>query len=1201
MTRGGHFYAVWDEEAGYWSQDEMAVARIIDEDLQRRADEYERLTGEAVKVRRMQDFANNQWSTYKRYISQLGDSFVALDSELTFANTHISRESYASKRLPYNLEPGSWSAWDELVGLLYSPEERQKIEWAIGAVVAGKAKHIQKFLVLYGPAGTGKSTIINILEMLFPGYTATFDAGALGDRSDSFATEVFRSNPLVAYQHDGDLSRIQDNARLNSVISHEPMVINQKFRSTYSDRVNAMLFVGSNKPVKISDARSGVIRRLIDVQPTGRKFTPDKYASLMSRIKYELGATAWHCREIFEELGPNAYDSYTPTEMIFRTNTIYNFVHTYMDELSQPYVPMSKAYILYTRYCEENGFTRRIPRFELRDELKDYYEQYHPRYYADGSQHRSVFVGLRIPGGDVELVGNAPIDLVEGPSVIDDILRDQPAQYALPSGVPSTRWDAVSSRLSDLDTSKLHYVLVPHNHIVIDFDLKDGGRKSLEKNLAAAGNFPPTYTELSKSGSGVHLHYIYEGDPESLSTIFSEGIEVKTLLGKSSLRRKLTKHNNLPISSLASGALPLKKENRMTEGRTVSSEKALRELITRVLNREFHQNTAPNIAFINTILDESYSSGLVYDVTDMKGRIMVYAASSTNQAAKCIKTVKSMRFASATSESVVNEHDEIVFFDVEVFPNLFVVCSKSRGVDSVTKLINPTPDEIEELCRFKLVGFNNRRYDNHILYARWMGYDNAALYRLSQRIISGEPNALFASAYGISYTDIYDFSSKKQGLKKFQIELGLVHNELDHPWDQPVPDELVETVVAYCANDVRTTEQVFESRIADFNARHILSDLSGLPVNDTTQKHTARIIFGDDRNPQAKFLYSDLSKEFPGYEYSGGKSTYRGEEPGEGGYVYSEPGYYENVAVLDVASMHPTSIVQLGLFGEYTPNFDALKEARLAIKHGELDRAKGLLNGKLAPYLESQESIKGLAYALKIVINIVYGLTCAKFDNPFRDIRNTDNIVAKRGALFMIDLKYAVQAEGYTVCHIKTDSIKIPDADEYILDFVREFGAKYGYTFEHETTYDKMCLVNDAVYIANCNGKWSAVGAQFQHPYIFKKLFSKEPITYSDMHETKSVSQGVIRLEREGDYSIFIGKTGVFVPVVPDAMGGTLYRCKDDKRYLVQGTKGYSWLESAKASEDLVDLRYFESLCEDAQKSISMFTNFEEFSCSTYR
>ena len=66
----------------------------------------------------------------------------------------------------------------------------------------------------------------------------------------------------------------------------------------------------------------------------------------------------------------------------------------------------------------------------------------------------------------------------------------------------------------------------------------------------------------------------------------------------------------------------------------------------------------------------------------------------------------------------------------------------------------------------------------------------------------------------------------------------------------------------------------------------------------------------------------------------------------------------------------------------------------------------------------------------------------------------------------MIDLKRAVQEKGFTVAHIKTDSIKIPNATPDIIQFVQDFGKQYGYNFEHESTYAKMCLVNDAVYIA---------------------------------------------------------------------------------------------------------------------------------------
>lgn len=354
---------------------------------------------------------------------------------------------------------------------------------------------------------------------------------------------------------------------------------------------------------------------------------------------------------------------------------------------------------------------------------------------------------------------------------------------------------------------------------------------------------------------------------------------------------------------------------------------------------------------------------------------------------------------------------------------------------------------------------------------------------------------------------------------------------------------------------------------------------------------------------------------FPGYTFDFNTSTYRNEVVGEGGYVYAEPGIYTNVALLDVASQHPTSIGLLNLFGPYTNNFLALKEARLAIKNGDFERArsKEILGGRLAPFLEGAEDDKAgaeaLSYALKIVINIVYGLTSASFDNPFRDIRNKDNIVAKRGALFMIDLKHAVQEKGFTVAHIKTDSIKIPNATPEIIEFVTEFGKKYGYDFEHETTYDKFCLVNDAVYIARAGEKWTAVGAQFQHPYVFKTLFTNEPIGFDDLCEVKNVTQGTMYLDFEGVEDVkdmvHVGRTGAFVPVL-DA-GGTLWRIKRDdetgeyRKYAVTGTKGYRWMEREAArtreqlSELFVDMTYFESHADAARKAIEAFGSFEEF------
>lgn len=866
MIRGGDFYAIWVEERGLWSTDEQDALSIIDKYLDKYAEENKGKFEGHVRIMHMWDAESGMIDTWHKYCQkQMRDSFHQLDDKLIFSNTKVSKKDYSSKRLPYPLEKGNISAWDKLISTLYSPEERHKIEWSIGAIVTGDSKHIQKFMVFYGSAGTGKSTILNVIQKLFEGYYSVFDARALGSSSNSFALESFKTNPLVAIQHDGDLSRIEDNTRLNSLVSHELMTVNEKFKAAYSNRFNAFLYMGTNKPVKITDAKSGLIRRLIDVTPSGNKLTKREYDDVTKRIDFELGAIAKYCEDIYRK-DPGAYDDYVPVSMLGASNDFYNFVlDSYFTFKEQEDVPLKSAWELYKTYCDEANvpypFSKRI----FKEELKNYFRDYKDRYTKNDTRMRSVYIGFRadkFEDEEKEEVQTPKIKLIEfnyTESIFDKDCGKYPAQYATSKGTPSKKWDNVTTTLDDINTKELHYVKVPENHIVIDFDIPDeNGEKSLERNVEEASKWPSTYAEFSKSGKGVHLHYIYTGDPKKLSAIYADHIEVKVYSGKSSLRRKLTKCNNLPIATISSG-LPLKGEDKVVNFEAIKTEKGIRTLIKKNLKKEIHPGTKPSIDFIYKILDDAYKSDLNYDVSDMKPAVLSFAASSTHQADYCIKLVNKMQFKSKEPSLPVGSRpeDQIVFYDIEIFPNLFLVNWKYDGEDKpVVRMINPKPAEIEELIKYKLVGFNCRRYDNHMLYARLMGYNNQQLFNLSQKIIN-EGKGFFGEAYNISYTDVYDFAAKKQSLKKWEIELGIHHQELGLPWDKPVPEELWTQVAEYCDNDVIATEAVFHKLKGDFTAREILADLAGMSVNDTTNTLTTRIIFGKERHPN--LVYTDLA------------------------------------------------------------------------------------------------------------------------------------------------------------------------------------------------------------------------------------------------------------------------------------------------------------------------------------------------------
>lgn len=1317
MIRGGDFYAVWVEERGLWSTDEQDAIHLIDNEIRKAAKEQ----GNWAML--MEDAESGVIDSWHKYCQkQMRDSFHMLDEKLIFSNTPTNKKDYASKRLSYPLEEGSTEAYDKLMSTLYSPEEREKIEWAIGAIVCGASKKLQKFLVLYGAAGTGKSTVLNIIQQLFEGYYSVFDAKALGSSSNAFALEAFKSNPLVAIQHDGDLSRIEDNTRLNSLVSHELMTVNEKFKSTYANRFKCFLFMGTNKPVKITDAKSGLIRRLIDVSPSGNKLSQKEYRQATKQIEFELGAIAYHCQEVYLS-NPNKYDDYIPVAMLGASNDFYNFVvDSYTVFKKEDGVTLKAAWAMYNTYCEEAKVGYPYSQRAFKEELKNYFRDYSERFnLGDGSRVRSYYSGFRTEKFEDRVLADIPepasrlIEFKEQKSIFDEVCSNCPAQYATTKETPSKKWDNVTTTLESIDTSKLHYVKVPENHIVIDFDIPDEtGKKSFELNLREASKWPATYAELSKSGKGIHLHYIYTGDPSKLSRIYDDHIEVKVFTGKSSLRRMLTKCNDHEIASISSG-LPLKGDKSVVNFEGVKSEKGLRTKIKRNLNKEYHSATKPSVDFIYKDLVDAYNSGMKYDVTDLRNDILVFAAKSTHQADYCIKLVNKMPFKSEEpSDTVKNDDQPLVFYDVEVFPNLFLVNWKIEGPDrAVVRMINPEPSEIEELLKYRLVGFNCRRYDNHILYARFIGYTNEQLYTLSQRIINGSSNCFFGEAYNISYTDVYDFSTEKKSLKKWEIELGIHHQELGLPWDQPVPEELWTKVAEYCDNDVIATEAVFNARKGDFVARQIQVDLvrllhgiDNMSVNDTTNSLSGKIIFGKERKPQSVFNYRDLSLPvpyteygrykdlfgadyvfhvfdkdglptyeiydgkralpdgysilpfFPRYIFDHGRSIWTDnddlaaiarankekaftlamadktgnsyQEIGEGGRVFARPNMYGNVWDGDISSQHPHSAIAEVLFGPvFTKRFEEIVEARVDIKHKDFESAGKRLGGALKPYL-TEELAAPLAQALKIVINSIYGLTSASFDNLFRDTRNKDNIVAKRGALFMTLLKGEVEKRGFTVAHIKTDSIKIPDATPDIQEFVIRFGKEFGYMFETEANFEKFCLVNNAVYIAKFKdgkhaGEWTATGAQFAVPYVFKKLFSKEEITFADMCETKSVTSALyldmnedladvsdLEAERDriakkykngfGEYESyhyegaelekyekawaryeelteqinnsishdyrFIGKVGQFCPIKPGCGGGLLLREAIDKKTgrkgysAATGTIGYRWMES---------------------------------------
>ena len=1276
MIKGRRFFAFWNPDKNTWSMDIDDLIELIDSEVINYCKEHSE-EDTAYKPMLMRYADSGVIDAFNKYVEkQMHDNYRTLDSKLIFADQTPKREDYSTMSLDYSMSKCDILSYTELMETLYDPEELKKLEWAVGCVISGDSTLVQKMIVLSGPQGSGKSTFIKIVRMLFQKYCGTIDLKSIVNGRSDFALESIASNPLVAVTDEADLSKCVDNTLLNSLVAHEPLTVNKKYTSLYTQSFQTFIFSASNYDVKITDSQSGMIRRLIDVEPSGRKLPFDRYQELMKAIKFELGGIAHHCLQVYNH-NKTKYDDYVPVRMLRNTNYVYAFLEENAYNLfseSQD-ARLQDIWIAYQAYVEMAKLQYPHNRTELRKELRPYFDESFNEYIIPetGKRCYGYFKGFKFEkfgltnpfesdeedSIDIQVeTKDLPdwLKLTSTDSIFDEEMADMPAQYATDEGIPKYKWINCKTTLKDIQSDKTHYVKVPLQLIVIDFDIpNESGEKDANLCLNAAKQFPQTYAEYSKSGKGLHLHYWYDGDVEKLSRIFDNNIEVKIFNGNAPLRRRLSYCNNLDIAHLNSG-LPLKGDDvKLIDTKFVWDDKKLHTFIKRALRKEHHGKTSPEVQFIYSELQKAYDSGVKYDCTDLRSKVLAFANGSTNSAEKCIKLVKDMKWkcklfeeeeTQIITENYITQADDrpIAFFDIEIFPNLFVVCYMLDDSDVVNAIVNPEPSQIEWLVNsFRLIGFNNLNYDNHMLYASIMGYSVEGLYNLSNRIISGDKTAKFSEAYNLSYTDIYDFSNTKQSLKKFEIAMGMHHLELGLPWDEPVDKRLWDKVVAYCKWDVLATKKTFYYLEDDWNARRVLAELSGLTVNHSTNAHTMQIIFGNDKNPQSEFVYTDLSEIFPGYEFKDGKSYYMGVEVGEGGYAKGEPGIWLNAFLDDITSMHPHSAKALNIFGErYTKRYFSLVDTRVYIKHGEEEKARAMFDGLIGKIADKLGiPLKKLSKALKVPINAVYGLTAAKFPNRCRDPRNVDNIVAKRGALFMITLVTKIREKGYDVAHIKTDSIKVPDATHELQEFIFDFARKYGYEFEHEATYERMCLVNDAVYIAKYEDgeheyelstgekiltPWTATGTQFAVPYVFKTLFANVPINFDDCCEIKSSRTGPIYLDMnedlpdvselekeykklvkkgcseeelhklENDISkghnyVFIGNVGQFTPVKQGRGGGVLVCKRGDKYVNVTGSIGYRWLESEIAREngglDVVDTGYYRRLCDEAIKTIN--------------
>lgn len=355
----------------------------------------------------------------------------------------------------------------------------------------------------------------------------------------------------------------------------------------------------------------------------------------------------------------------------------------------------------------------------------------------------------------------------------------------------------------------------------------------------------------------------------------------------------------------------------------------------------------------------------------------------------------------------------VVVYDIEIFPNCFHCCCKDTETDSLYKFeISERKNQLEELVDFFLskgqqkmrmfCGYNNHHYDDVIInyiidYSQTLAslpYWRIcqSLFNLSSYIVEDEEGSRekfkrWKYAHYFESMDLLtmQFSQKlRVGLKTMQVTMHYKNvQEYDGDFNQPLPVDKIDEMIAYNINDVESTSELLSRlkeqvelrlfiekehgidclsmdsvKMAETFLLEKYSQQSGIPKNVIKEMRSPMdyiplkdviLPFIRYKNPKLQDVLEDMkkqivySKERKGYEnkFVISNVVY---SIGVGG-IHSihtpkifHPGEDEFIGHADVASMYPSLLIEyqwgprhLGKL--FCDLFAGLKAERLEAKH----------------------------------------------------------------------------------------------------------------------------------------------------------------------------------------------------------------------------------------------------------------------------
>ena len=199
---------------------------------------------------------------------------------------------------------------------------------------------------------------------------------------------------------------------------------------------------------------------------------------------------------------------------------------------------------------------------------------------------------------------------------------------------------------------------------------------------------------------------------------------------------------------------------------------------------------------------------------------------------------------------------EVIIFDTEVKPNRFLFRARSKKTGHKVALWHHIPGDMEKLRRLLRndqliwVGFNSRNFDWPLVTKACSGASTEAIYALAQEIIENrKPAWMTYRDAGLEAPDVdtIDLIEVAPGvmisLKLYGARMGM-QTIFDSPFhhSEELDEWQLDTELAYCDNDIDTTDALFESQREAILMREKMGDKYGIDLRSKSDAQMAEAI-----------------------------------------------------------------------------------------------------------------------------------------------------------------------------------------------------------------------------------------------------------------------------------------------------------------------------------------------------------------------